>query len=247
MELVSVTKDVLDQKYVQYLRDLVLTATEPSRLGGASPYGYTFWYDPAANPRNVIERIIHDKFYDLIPADVKNVVIGAEYWFGRLTPPYDEYRKIGAHKDLGENPNSGQIESPPHTSVFYLTTVADGALIVFRDKPQLEPRSYEYVYPEENTFVQFSGSLWHSIVSREQIPPPGFVEQTAELRLSLIVSWWPYRILGNATGPMKLVAADYEGGIYPELAENSDVIGWHRGRDRAKPVGPAHRTERANG
>jgi len=33
----------------------------------------------------------------------------------------------------------------------------------------------------------------------------------------VVVNWWPYRLSAEVTEPMKLIAGEYDGTIYPEL------------------------------
>jgi hypothetical protein len=234
MSLLTTTPGVLPRRVLQRVRTVVATATRPERMGalGPNPYHVTFWYALDAKPRNLVEAVVRHRLHPRLPADARGRVAGVEWWLGRLAPPYAANFDFGAHRDFGEHPASGTLESPLLSSIFYLTTVDDGALAVYAGEPFAG--GVEYFFPRENTFVFFPGHLWHAILSRRRVPgaPPSPASSTG-LRLTLTVNWWPYRPAGTATPPMKLVAADYDGSVYPEL----------RGRLRERPRASRGATE----
>lgn len=220
MALLRIARDVLPNNVLVRIRDLATTATEPGRMGdaGPNPYRLTFWYPLDREPRNVVEEVVRNHLHALLPSPERDAVVGVEWWLGRLAWPYAAHFEFGAHQDFGAHPETGALESPLCSSVFYLTTVEDGPLVVFRDEPSRRGRetASEHHFPTENTFAVFPGHLWHAILSCEDLglsPPP----PSPMLRMTMTVNWWTYRPSSEVSPPMKLVAADYDGTIYPEL------------------------------
>ena len=217
MTLLECTYETLSNDTLNKLRTAVYLATEPERMGGASPYHFTFWYDLAARPRNTVEEVVQGNLRQHVPETVRQQAIGVEWWLGRLSAPYAANFEFGVHRDFGEHPDTDELESPLLSSVFYLTTVDDGPLTVFPGLPNLQDEAKEYVLPQENLFVKFPGHLWHAVLSRQEVlgVAPSLPEH--RLRLTVLVNWWVYRPGSEASAPMKLVAADYDGTRYPEL------------------------------
>jgi len=222
MALVSKFSDVLPADDLAAVHYLVMSATDPERMAGSNPYGITFWFG-LAQPRNVVEDVISLFLRPLLALERNSAVVGAEWWLGRLSPPYDDNFKPGAHKDSGEHPSTGKLGSPVISSIFYLTTVHDGPLVVFDGEPDTSLGAYDYVVPRQNLFVTFPGDRWHSVMASRHLSPTARAEGTGvegevdPVRLSLVVNWWHYRIAPRPVPNMEFVGADYDGRIYPEL------------------------------
>ncbi|MFJ2865143.1 hypothetical protein [Kitasatospora sp. NPDC087314] len=217
MALIAHTAQALSTETLNQLRSAVAMTTRPERLGGRSPYHYTFWYPLGTPPRNVVEAAVRDHLVHHIPAEVRAAAVGVEWWLGRLSPPYAPNFEFGLHRDIGEDPETGALESPMLSSVMYLNDVDDGPLMVFGGEPSPEAQDREFVFPAENLYVTFPGHLWHSVGSRRDVhqEPPAVPEHRE--RLTVLVNWWPYQPGDIAAEPMKQVAAPYDGSMYPEL------------------------------
>lgn len=218
MALLELASSALPADTLDRLRAAVAAATAPARMGGGSPYHYTFWYGLGDEPRCVVEAAVRDHLADRVPAGVRAEAVGVEWWLGRLAPPYGPNFEFGLHRDFGENPATGELESPLLSSVMYLTSVDDGPLLVFGGQPDLDDPDKEYVFPTANVYAKFPGDLWHVIASRKELGLRVPETSADELRLTFLVNWWPYQPSDIATEPMKLVAAAYDGSVYPELA-----------------------------
>jgi len=217
MALVSKFSDVLPADEFAAVHHLVMSATEPERMAGSNPYGITFWFG-LAQPRNVVEDVISLFLRPLLALGRNREVVGAEWWLGRLSPPYDHNFRPGAHRDSGEHPATGKLGSPVISSIFYLTTVHDGLLVVFDGEPDTSLGAHDYVMPHQNLFVTFRGDRWHSVMASRQLWPAAPPEGDCDpVRLSLVVNWWPYRIASRPVQNMDIVGAEYDGRIYPEL------------------------------
>jgi hypothetical protein len=217
MALLDVTVSALPTEMLDRLRSAVEAATGPDRLRGRSPYHYTFWYPLAAPPRNVVEEAVRDHLVHHIRAEVRAAAVGVEWWLGRLAPPYASNFEFGLHRDFGENPQTGALESPTLSSVMYLTDVDDGPLVVFGSQPTPDAEDREYVFPAENLYATFPGHLWHAVLARRDVRADPLAVPERRVRLTVLVNWWPYQPSDIATEPMKLVAAEYDGSMYPEL------------------------------
>ncbi|MEV1143558.1 hypothetical protein [Micromonospora sp. NPDC049799] len=217
MALIAHTAQALPTETLDQLRSAVARATRPEQLGGRSPYHYTFWYSLATPPRNIVEAAVRDHLVHHIPAEVRTAAVGVEWWLGRLAPPYASNFEFGLHRDIGEDPETGRLDSPMLSSVMYLTDVDDGPLMVFAGEPSPEAQDREFVFPAENLYVTFPGHLWHSVGNRADVrrEPPAAPEHRE--RLTVLVNWWPYQPGDIAAEPMKQVAAAYDGSMYPEL------------------------------
>ncbi|GAA2079996.1 hypothetical protein GCM10009801_37990 [Streptomyces albiaxialis] len=221
--LIRTVDEVLPDGEADRLRNAVERATEPERLDGASSYHTTFWYAKESAPGNAVEKVIDAALRPLVPASVEAGLAGTEWWLGRLAPPYSANFAFGAHHDVGRNPATGEFENPLLSSVFYLTSVDDGALTVFTGEPDLAAPDREFVFPRANMFAMFPGTRWHAVASREDVlgkdapHPPGGAD--GGLRLTVTVNWWHFRPESHAAGPMRQIAGDYTGEIYPELRE----------------------------
>jgi len=227
MALLDLTPSALPPDALEHLTRAVAAATAPDRLQGRNPYHYTFWYPLELQPRNVVEAAVREHLVQHVPAEVRAAAVGVEWWLGRLAPPYASNFEFGLHKDFGVNPQTGALESPMLSSVIYLTEVADGPLVVFGGQPTLDAddvqaavaayRNREYVFPAENLFAKFPGHLWHAVLSRRDVrdDPPAVPE--SRVRLTVLMNWWAFQPSDIATKPMKMVAADFDGSVYPEL------------------------------
>lgn len=216
MALLHVTSASLPVETLNALHDAVSAATDPDRLDGASPYHSTFWFDLASAPTNLVARVVLTELRNQVPEFVRKKTVGVEWWLGRLTAPYATNFEFGAHRDFGENPETGALESPMLSSVFYLTTVDDGPLTVFPGAPNMADDDKEFVFPRANSYAMFPGHLWHMVGSAAEVTGEPAAPDN-RVRLTVLINWWAYRPGGEATAPMKLVAADYDGTIYPEL------------------------------
>ncbi|MET8468673.1 hypothetical protein ABZY90_12155 [Streptomyces sp. NPDC006422] len=217
MGLIAHTAQALPDETLDQLRSAVARATRSDRLGGRSPYHYTFWYDLRTPPRNLVEAAVREHLVHHIPAEVREKAVGVEWWLGRLTPPYASNFEFGLHRDIGEDPETMELVSPTLSSVMYLTEVADGPLLVFGSEPTPDAADREHVFPAENLYVTFPGHLWHAVGNRGDVhrEPPAVPEHRE--RLTVLVNWWTYRPGDIAAEPMKQVAAPYDGSMYPEL------------------------------
>lgn len=200
---------------------MVATATEPSRMGDLGPNTYltTFWYSLASAPRNIVETMVKNDLFPRVPDGVRERVQGVEWWLGRLMPPYAENFGFGFHRDFGEHPETLELVNPILSSVLYLSTVDDAPLVVSSEDPFVpsEAPIFEDHFPKANTFVMFPGHLWHAVLSHAAAKQSARPPKRDTLRLSVTVNWWGYRPTSNASPPMKVVAADYDGSVYPEL------------------------------
>jgi len=217
MGLLTVTSAALRHDSLAHLGQRVAQATEPERLHGRNPYHYTFWYGLDDEPRNVVEKVIRDELRPLLPVTRGVEPVGVEWWLGRLTPPYGSGFEFGVHRDFGGHHSTGELANPLYSSIFYFTTVADGPLVVFRGRPSLAASDYESVFPRENTFVLFPGDLWHAVLNREDLPCAPAQPREPGTRLTMVVNWWTFRLSTEVTAPMKLIAGEYDGTVYPEL------------------------------
>lgn len=221
MTLIMSTPSALPPQVLNNLHNAVAAATEPDRTGGESPYHYTFWYSLSDAASNVVEALVRDHLVDHISTDVRAKATGVEWWLGRLAPPYAANFEFGIHRDRGRNPVTGALDFPLLSCVMYLTSVNDGLLLVFSGKPGLDDTTSEFLFPQANVFVQFSSNLWHVIASRRSlgIELPDTIDAfEGQLRLSVQVNWWPYRPSNAPPEPYKMVAGDYDGSVFPELA-----------------------------
>jgi hypothetical protein len=217
MALIAHTAQALPDTTLAQLRSAVAMATRPDRLDGRSPYHYTFWYALDTPPRNLVEAAVRDHLVHHIPAPVREAAVGVEWWLGRLTPPYDANFEFGLHRDIGEDPRTGELVSPTLSSVMYLTEVADGPLLVFGSEPVLDAPDREHAFPAENLYVTFPGHLWHAVGNRADVHPEPPAAPEHRERLTVLVNWWTYQPGDIAAEPMKQVAAAYDGSMYPEL------------------------------
>ncbi|MEU8507377.1 hypothetical protein AB0C40_22140 [Streptomyces brevispora] len=217
MALIARTAQALPDETLDQLRSAVAMATRHDRLGGRNPYHYTFWYSLGTPPRNLVEAAVRNHLVHHIPAEVRAAAVGVEWWLGRLAPPYASNFEFGLHRDIGEDPETGGLDSPMLSSVVYLTDVDDGPLVVFGGEPSPGEQDREFVFPARNLYVTFPGHLWHSVGSRADVhqEPPTAPEHRE--RLTVLVNWWPYEPGDIAAEPMKQVAAAYDGSMYPEL------------------------------
>ncbi|MFG3256926.1 hypothetical protein [Streptomyces sp. NPDC048172] len=221
--LIRTADDMLPGSELERLTEAVRRATEPERVAGGSSYHTTFWYETGSEPGNAVENVIATFLRPRIPESVESALVGTEWWLGRLSAPYSENFEFGAHHDVGRNPDTGEFENPLLSSVFYLTSVDDGALAVFSGEPDLAAPDREFVFPRANMFAMFPGAQWHAVASRDDVlrddtphpsPSPGGSD---ELRLTVTVNWWHFRPESHAAGPMLQIAGDYTGETYPEL------------------------------
>ncbi len=218
MGVLRTTESTLPDETLSALRDAVDVATRALTERGGSPYHFTYWHELGAPARNAIERVV-PQLRERIPEEVRERAVGVEYWLGRTTPPYADNFEFGLHKDFGENPDTGALESPLLSSILYLTTVQDGPLIVFPAEPNLADPAKEHVFPQANLFARFPGNLWHTVASRRDVLPgdAGQAEPASVARLTVLVNWWAYRPSSEVSEPMKLIAADFDGAVYPSL------------------------------
>jgi hypothetical protein len=217
MDLLTVTSSALEPESLTSLRKRVAQATEPDRAHGRNPYHYTFWYDLAASPRNVVEQVVRDELRAHLPETGGAEPVGVEWWLGRLTAPYGTDFEFGVHRDFGAYRDTGVLANPRYSSILYLTTLEDGPLVVFRDLPNLRSADYECAFPRENTFVVFPGDRWHAVLDREELLGAPASPPETGLRLTVVVNWWLQRLSTEVTEPMKLIAGEYDGTIHPEL------------------------------
>jgi len=217
MKLIRRATGILPEDVLVRLRDTVSEATCPARTNVESSYYSTFWYDLETAPRNVVERIIRGILRTHVPDSVRADLVGIEWWLGRLDAPFGTNFKFGVHRDFGQNPATGGFDSPLMSSVFFLTTLDDGALMVFQDVPDIESAEWDHQFPTANTFAMFRGPLWHTVVNRSDFLDTPSTVVPGDLRLTITINWWHFRPSSDAGAPMKLVAADYTGEIYPEL------------------------------
>ncbi|MGW7518501.1 hypothetical protein ACWGJ2_23240 [Streptomyces sp. NPDC054796] len=216
MQLLECSPELLPNEQLSRLGNAVGRATDPANMNGVSPYHQTFWYELGKDPCNLVEEAVQKYFLPEIDATVRERAVGVEWWLGRLTAPYAENFEFGVHRDFGENPQTGALESPMLSSVFFLTTAPDGLLTVFPGQPDLQSKEKVHVFPSANTYARFPGNLWHAVLSRKEVlgePGPA----SGAPRVTILVNWWPYRPSSEATAPMRLVAADYDGTVYEEL------------------------------
>ena len=219
--LITIIPEVLSGELLRHLRNRVAEATDPDNMGelGPDPYRLTFWFDLERSPRNMVEQVIIGHLLHHVPGAVR--LAGVEWWLGRLEPPYARHFAFGFHRDFGEHPATGELESPVHSSVLYLTTVDDGPLVVTSQDPfsSSTPSRSESFLPVANTFARFPGHLWHAVGRLEDLVDPPAREAADRLRLTVTVNWWSYRPASTASPPMRLVAADWDGTVYPMLRE----------------------------
>jgi hypothetical protein len=192
-------------------------ATAEAGRDGVNPYHYTFWYDLSTAPRNAVEAVVRPYLLAFLPEDVQRKAVGVEYWLGRLSPPYASNFEFGVHQDVGRNPQSRELESPMISSILYLNTVNDGPLVVFPGPPNLADEAKSFVLPSENLFARFPGHLWHAVVNRADVMAGPAVREH-RTRLNVLLNWWSFRPESEVTGPMKLIAGDYDGTIFGQLA-----------------------------
>jgi len=217
MPVLDLTLRTLPPGELELIRAAADSATAPHNLGDVSSYHRTFWYDLASAPRCLVEEIVRERLQALIAPDIRKSAAGVEWWLGRLVAPYGPNFEFGVHRDQGEHPLTGALESPMLSSVLYLTTVDDGPLVVFPDQPELSDEHKELFFPLANAYARFPGHLYHAVLSRVQLGAPVRTPSEQRVRLTLLVNWWLYRPTSFAPAPMKLVAADYDGSIYPQL------------------------------
>ena len=217
MSLIATSSPALPEAVLADLVDVVDEATVEAGRTGVNPYHYTFWYDLSTTPRNAVEAIVRPHLLGFLPDEAQRTAVGVEYWLGRLSPPYAANFEFGVHQDVGRNPESHELESPMISSILYLNTVNDGPLVVFPGRPDLADEAKSVVFPTENLFARFPGQLWHAVVNRSDVTPAPAVREH-RTRLNVLLNWWSFRPVSEATGPMKLIAGDYDGSIFAELA-----------------------------
>ncbi|MEX5712634.1 2OG-Fe(II) oxygenase [Parafrankia sp. FMc6] len=223
MALLKVIPELLPIDQLTELRDATENATSPESMGarGPSPYHLTFWYDVRTPPRNLVERLVLNTLFPLLTEFCGQPLAGVEWWLGRLAPPYADNFEFGVHRDFGEEPGTGLLTNPTLSSVFYLTTVEDGPLVVWDGLPRQAAQGggtgSECTFPRANTFVMFPGDRWHTVSTRQAVLGRSSPSRARSPRLSVTVNAWRYRPVPAADPPMKLVAADYDGDVYPQL------------------------------
>lgn len=174
-------------------------------------YTTTFWHPRGAEPRNVVEACIEEL---LRLADPGVECVGTEWWLGRLKAG----RRLRYHfdRDMTLRKQTGEYVHPLLSSVLYLNAFPDCPTVVL-DQSLAEdgetrippkPRRRVAIEAVPNRYLVFPGSLRHGVRPRRG---DGTGDQR-EFRLSLLVNYWHRR-------PLPPVCRDYDGSIYPQVAE----------------------------
>lgn len=216
MSILTTSSPALPEEVFQHLVESVDAATAQAERRGVNPYHYTFWYDLSTEPGNAVESVAQSYLRALLPEDIRRKAKGVEYWLGRLSPPYASNFEFGVHQDVGRNPQNHELEFPMVSSILYLNTVNDGPLVVFPGPPNLADEDKSFVFPREKLFAWFPGQLWHAVVNRSDVTAAPAAREHVT-RLNVLLNWWPFRPVGETSGPMKMIAGDYDGTIFGEL------------------------------
>lgn len=217
MAILRTDARVLPSDELATLRNAVDAATDPRNLGDRSPYHYTFWFALDEAPRNAVEMTVAQRLVHRVPVEVRERAIGVEWWIGRLSPPYADNFEFGVHRDFGEHPQTGKLESPLLSSILYLTTLDDAPLVVFPDQPDLRDARKEFLFPQANLFAMFRGDLWHVVANRRDVIEDETTAAEDRVRLTVLVNWWSFRPSSEAASPMKVVVGDFDGAVFPAL------------------------------
>ncbi|MFF3404033.1 2OG-Fe(II) oxygenase [Streptomyces sp. NPDC002659] len=206
----TIISDALQADALQSLIDAVVPATDPAQMTTNA----SFWYTLGDGPRNIVDSAA-ESLRQYLPEFTEGVV-GVEWWIGRINPPYGDNFPYGLHTDWGINPSTKRGETPTLSSILYLTSVNDGALVLYPEGEESPVGTLEYVLPRKNLFAMFSGNVTHNVRSRKDVW--GIPGDAAQARISIQFNWWKFRPT-TATGKnLASISVDYNGTIFPELA-----------------------------
>ena len=160
-------------------------------------FSYSFQNIATAKPQNVVEALIQTHLYPLVERSVSkelfDSIAHAEWWCHSR----DKISGHQLHYDTDETRLTKQHELcfPVVSSVWYITPGYSGAPTLITNKRFGEnamESTGALVFPEENRFVMFDGSLLHGVVPRisSARTEPG---ATAE-RITLMVGFWDKRV-----------------------------------------------------
>jgi len=142
--------------------------------------GESFWCDASQDNAEWLG------FFSIL-ANVANVgpIAGAEWWIRRAVS--NQSKDFHFDKDEHLFRRNGQLKTPLWSSVLYLTSggptlICDGDPGALRSNEK-SPTSMAAAGGHRNQLLIFPGHLCHGVAAIESV----------EIRLSLIVNWWPRR------------------------------------------------------
>ncbi len=205
MNLLDVRHDVFPPEFFGNVESAVISTTSPDRESARNPYFVAFWHE-LGSPVNNWASAAGEMLSRHLPKSIRDETIGFEWWLGRLDFPYSENFPFGIHRDSGIEIESGLSSHPQISSVFYLSTVHAGPLIVYPGPPA--GGKGELFFPQRNSFVMFPGHLWHGVgIEVAQKDSTKLLNHQVP-RLSIQYNWWTFR----PSGPV-----DYDSGIFKEM------------------------------
>jgi hypothetical protein len=168
-----------------------------ARLGGErleQTYQTTFWF-PFHAPSAVTEEVI----LALRPLVPQKGVVGVEWWLSRM---WTRDVQVDFHRDRNEAlaRRTGRQRHPRLSSVLFLNRVQGGALAVTAQRPDRRnpalapwPLDADLVAPRPNRLAWFDGRLTHGVLDAQNQVPDRKLRQRGQLRMTLVMNWWPVR------------------------------------------------------
>ncbi len=158
--------------------------------GGFKFHQNTFWMDHGHAPDSPIENAI----FDLVKFSCVQQIAGIEWWLNVSCINRSQYWLLEPHfdrSDITAKFESGHIVCPKKSSVFFLSSVPYGDLVIFdkrasdlKDKSKHDTK-LEFVASEKNKYVIFDGDLLHGVIGRMWKP-----RANDQLRITLAINYW---------------------------------------------------------
>jgi hypothetical protein len=165
-------------------------------------YQTTFWFPLRERASAVVEEVAL-ALAPRLPRAVRARVRGVEWWLSR-TWTGDVQVDFHRDHDIRRARRGGGEVHPRLSSVLFLNRVRGGLLAVTEEPP--DPRRpscaperldrMDLVRPEPNRFAWFGGALTHGVLDDRNQVPQGKARRRGELRLAVILNWWPSRPWG---------------------------------------------------
>jgi len=194
-----------------------INALDDGRSKGKSGYSTTFWFPRGATPTNIAEETITTLCEKL---DLPDGCIGAEWWLGRLR--YGKKLNYHFDRDLALSRKTGESVFPLMGSILYLNAFPSAPTVILdqvpgpdgKSKVPAESKLSVSVEAIANQYVTYPGNLRHGVIpnwDKMQADDPS-EEEKSKLRLTFLVNYWHRR-------PSAPICRDYDGSVYPSLAE----------------------------
>ena len=111
----------------------------------------------------MVEAAVRNHLVHHIPAEVRAAAVGVGWWLGRLASPYASNFEFGLHREIGQDQETGALESRMLSSVMYLADVDDGPL-VFGGEPSPDAQGYQpgdlAAEPMKHVAAVYDGSMY---------------------------------------------------------------------------------------